>query len=325
MAVLGVLALGALIERLAGRVRWEVSLAVVFAIAVGTLARYDRRWAGSADRWAATEVLGGAGALGAVPARAVVLCSSDDTCGGAMFAQWVEGERPDVTVLPPRFLGDPSTWRRLDGASLAAASGTEAAPARGLHRRRGGCRWLIARARDRVRWEGDGIDVPWLTLSPGETPLLARVGAAEAADAAVDRDASRWVLPRDRRATGSGRGASGRWCSSPPGCARRPRRPVAGRPAVASGARGVARARRGVAQPRGDRGPRWGHLAAAVADDPEGARPAARSPPDMAQPRGVPRRERRRGGRSRGSPRGRASADRDVGDRERGGMYPPRV
>ncbi|MBP6833591.1 MAG: DUF2723 domain-containing protein [Deltaproteobacteria bacterium] len=194
MAVLGVLALGALIERLAGRVRWEVSLAVVFAIAVGTLARYDRRWAGSADRWAATEVLGGAGALGSLPARAVVLCNSDDTCGGAMFAQWVEGERPDVTVLPPRFLGDASTWRRLT-AHRSLLRRPQAAPARGsIDEWR--LRWLIAHARDRVRWEGDGIDVPWLTLSPGETPLLARVGAAEAADAAVDRDASRWVLPR---------------------------------------------------------------------------------------------------------------------------------
>ena len=194
MAVLGALALGALIERVGGRVRWELPVAAVLAVAAGTLARCDRRWAGSADRWAAAEVLGGAGALGTVPARAVVLCSSDDTCGGAMFAQWVEGERPDVTVLPPRFLGDPSTWRRLTErrSLLRPPQGT---PPRGsVDEWR--LRWLIARARDRVRWEGDGLDVPWLTLSPGETPLLARVGAAEPADASVDRDAAAWVLPR---------------------------------------------------------------------------------------------------------------------------------
>lgn len=47
-----------------------------------------------------------------------------------------------------------------------------------------------------MRWEGDGRAVPWLRLSPGETPVFARVGAAVAADEAVDREALRWVLPR---------------------------------------------------------------------------------------------------------------------------------
>jgi hypothetical protein len=191
LAVLASLALGALAARVA---RWELPTLGAAALAVAVRARCDARWGGAADGWAASELLGGAGALGAAPARAVVLCASDDACGGAMFAQWVEGERPDVTVLPQGFLDDPPTWRRLE-PRRALLRGAAVPAAQRLA-------WLVARGGERVRWEGDGRDVPWIPLAPGETPVFARVGAAATAD---DGAAARaWVRAH---APGDGVGA----------------------------------------------------------------------------------------------------------------------
>ena len=48
----------------------------------------------------------------------MVLCASDDLCGGALYAQHVEGERPDVTVLPRQHLAHPWTWRRIEARRL---------------------------------------------------------------------------------------------------------------------------------------------------------------------------------------------------------------
>lgn len=187
MAVLASLAVGTLLSRYAARWRAELPVVAAAAAALATLARVEPRWAGAADGWAASEVPGGAGGLGAVAVRSVVLCNGDDTCGGAMYAQWVEGERPDVTVLPQGSLHLPTTWRRLDARrSLIDRAGAPATED-------GRLRWLIARAGERARWEGDGRDVPWLPLTPGETPVFARVGTA---GGTADRDALGWVLPR---------------------------------------------------------------------------------------------------------------------------------
>lgn len=204
-AILAALALGVLLERLARRRAMELPLAAAAAaLTVVTLARRDARWAGAADGWAAGEVLGGAGALGAAPGRAVVLCASDDACGGAMYAQWAEGERPDVTVMPQSFLGDPATWRRLEVRRSLLRPPADAVAGAALDARR--LRWLLAHAAGRLRWEGDGRDAPGIVLTPGETPVFARVAADEgsAADAAVDRDAAAWVRAR---APGEGVGA----------------------------------------------------------------------------------------------------------------------
>ncbi|MGZ3453380.1 MAG: protein O-mannosyl-transferase family [Polyangiales bacterium] len=43
------------------------------------------------------------GALARVPPRALVVCDGDDLCGGALYAQLVEGARPDVVVVPRSF------------------------------------------------------------------------------------------------------------------------------------------------------------------------------------------------------------------------------
>lgn len=196
LAVLAAVALGAAFARFRGRPELPAALAV--ALSLVTLARVDPRWSGAADAWSASELVGGAGALGEVPARAVVLCGSDDTCGGSMFAQWVEGERPDVTVLPAGSLHLATTWRRLD----ARRARIDPAPAPTSRDAR--LRWLIGQAGERARWEGDGREVPWLPLAPGETPVFARVGTG---DGAADREAARWVLPRLPPLEGAGVGA----------------------------------------------------------------------------------------------------------------------
>ena len=48
------------------------------------------------------------GALAHLPPRALVVCDGDDVCGGMMYAQLVEGARPDVGVLPRPFAERPS-------------------------------------------------------------------------------------------------------------------------------------------------------------------------------------------------------------------------
>lgn len=44
-----------------------------------------------------------------LPPRSVVLCSSDTLCGGMLWSQYVEGDRPDVLALPRQHLWDRST------------------------------------------------------------------------------------------------------------------------------------------------------------------------------------------------------------------------
>ncbi len=203
LAVCGAAALGAMLRPLVARLGPRATAAGVVALAAVVLLRRDGAWAGRADGWVASEVLGGAGALGAVPVRSIVLCGSDDGCGGAMWAQWVEGERPDVTVLPRPHLGALWTWRRLQlRRSLLHRFAAPDVGQRGDAR----LRWLLASAPDRVRWEGDAHDAPGTALFAGETPVFARLTPSPD-DANADRDAVAWVASR-MPAT---RGAGARW------------------------------------------------------------------------------------------------------------------
>lgn len=60
------------------------------------------------------------GALARVPPRAIVICAGDDLCGGALYAQLVEGARPDVAVVPRDFVSAPTHLaRRLAGVTAA--------------------------------------------------------------------------------------------------------------------------------------------------------------------------------------------------------------
>jgi Protein of unknown function (DUF2723) len=186
------------------RARHAASLVAV-ALAVVALVRRDPAWAGAADGWSAPELLGGAGALGAVPSRALVLCGSDDLCGGSLYAQHVEGERPDVTVLPRPHLACPWTWRRLEARRFGervAPLGRDDTDGARLAR----TTMLLERFGDRVRWEGSGegespaIRARW-RFGSGETPALA---AIDAPVSDVDTNAARWVRERIPSKPGAG-------------------------------------------------------------------------------------------------------------------------
>jgi hypothetical protein len=171
--------------------------ALATALAVGAMAltvvRSDGAYAARADGWASTEILGGAGALGALPARSLVLCESDDLCGGALYAQIVEGERPDVTVLPRQHLADPSTWRRVRASVLGAPV---PAPVDGGDLRVARLRALLASFGPRVRWEpGETLDERLARITPGtaESPVLAALGTPVLE---VEQHTADWLAPR---------------------------------------------------------------------------------------------------------------------------------
>lgn len=171
------------------------SIVVFVALACAALAlwRADWAYAARADGWTASEVLGGAGALGEVPARALVLCESDDLCGVSLYAQLVEGERPDVVVLPRQHLADAPTWRRLRPEALGAVPPE---PAASTDLRVARLRALLARFGPRVRWEpGEIADerLARVTLGSAETPVLAAPGAPLGP---TDFEADRWLAAR---------------------------------------------------------------------------------------------------------------------------------
>ncbi|MEZ4407589.1 MAG: tetratricopeptide repeat protein [Polyangiales bacterium] len=126
---------------------------------------------------------------------------SDDLCGVSMYAQWVEGERPDVVVLPRQHLGEPTTWRRLD-----ATRALTRVPRGGSGRQR--LAWVVSRLGPRVRWEGadDADRVLTARVGGGESPVLGVVGAPPGAS---DDDAVAWVASRVAGVSGKGARAVG--------------------------------------------------------------------------------------------------------------------
>ncbi len=184
--------------------QWGVGALALAALVHGAT-RGDARFVARADGWSPTEILGGAGALGLVPPRAVVLCQSDDLCGGAMYAQYVEGERPDVSVLPRQHLWDAATWRRLrmpDALRAAAPSvvGRAHHEANALR-----LRWLAATFRGQIRWQPGAIDEEQLArvrLGTGESPVLATTDGVVRPS---DLDAWSWLAPRTTEGTWSRR------------------------------------------------------------------------------------------------------------------------
>ncbi len=189
------------------RVRHAAAM-VAFALGAAALLRRDASWAGAADGWSAPELLGGPGALGAVPPRTLVLCGSDDLCGGSLYAQHVEGERPDVTVLPRSHVGCAWTWRRIEAkrfGEVVPAVGDDDSESTKIER----LMMLLTRYSDRMRWEGSGegerpeIRARW-RFGTGESPVLSAPGATVGD---VDAQAERWVLDR----LPPERGAGARW------------------------------------------------------------------------------------------------------------------
>jgi len=203
LAVLAALPLAALDRRLAATRGRLLPVVLGALVMCATVAWRDPAWPAVADGWTADEVL--AGAVSEVPPRALVLCASDDLCGVSAYAQWVAGERPDVTVLPRQHLAFPWTWRRLRAERFGERVdpvGRDGDPAAAVAR----THLLLSRFGDRVRWEGSGegehpsVRARW-RFGSGETPVLARV---EAPVTDIDRTAARWVTERVAPSRGAG-------------------------------------------------------------------------------------------------------------------------
>lgn len=188
-----------------GRLAALVPVVVAAGVIPLTLLRADGAYAARGDGWSETEILQGGGALGAVPPRAIVLCESDDLCGGALYAQYIEGERPDVTVLPRQHLADGPTWRRF----RARVPWHRVEPAwtglTGEHLRVARLRWLVAVGHEQLRWEQGEITDERLArvhLGSGESPVLA---SPDAPVSDVDRGVNAWLAHRDVRGEGGRR------------------------------------------------------------------------------------------------------------------------
>ena len=190
---------GAALARRAGP-RVETGIAALcIALAALALVRTDFDYAARADGHSESEILLGGGALAATPVRAIVLCESDDLCGGALYAQYVEGERPDVAVAPRQHLGDGPTWRRI---ALRIGDNRNAPGAERETR----LRWIVSTFPERVRWEQGEVDdqrIARVHLFSGESPVLAAIDSADAGDS--DLGARGWFARRDARGAGGRR------------------------------------------------------------------------------------------------------------------------
>lgn len=203
LVVLAAVGLARLVAAAPARLRGPAGALVGLAVMGHALARADLTWAGHHDGFAVSELLLGPGALGRVPVRAVVLCASDDLCGAGLYAQWVEGERPDVVMLPRQHLALPFTWQRLDPRrTLARRSGDQRTGQDALRRARLGL--LAARFAGRLRYEGGDLDGPITALGAAETPCLAdpAQNTAERVETTLDFVTRR--LPPDPSSRGIG-------------------------------------------------------------------------------------------------------------------------
>jgi hypothetical protein len=95
---LGILACAA-IERMPSP---SVAALVATIAVLGVAPRLSAELAGDEGRLV-PELWTVPGALSRAPPRAIVVCDGDDLCGGALYAQLVEGARPDVLVVPRSF------------------------------------------------------------------------------------------------------------------------------------------------------------------------------------------------------------------------------
>jgi hypothetical protein len=144
----------------------------------------------------------------AVPPRAVILCSGDNLCGGLLWAQYVEGSRPDVVALPRQHLWDVATLHaRLDrhapdlvrdtpvpprGLTLAAAVAL-LGRGRDVYWERGGDEGDLRSARSEARLE---LDAPVALLHLGGERRSVEV-ARDELSVAVERWYGRQVPPDD--------------------------------------------------------------------------------------------------------------------------------
>jgi hypothetical protein len=124
-------------------------------------------------------------ALERLPARALVLCTSDDLCGLGLYLGAVEGRRPDVGVVPRQHLWNDGVLVRALGRSHGSTLRAALDAGRGVAPR---LARLAADGQHTVFWEvGSGIDLPLafgqgrppFDYGPGASPPLARVGPGD--------------------------------------------------------------------------------------------------------------------------------------------------
>lgn len=150
LAVFAGVGAGELVARLARHRRASSVLLAGLALVVGVTQSSVHV---DVDRDGADALLGGAGVLGALPPRAIYVCTSDDACASALFARYAVGERPDLDVVVAQHLWEPTERAKL--RAIALGLGTDR-PAEPTERARLAAAALIALAsvRDRpVRFE----------------------------------------------------------------------------------------------------------------------------------------------------------------------------
>lgn len=184
------------------RTRGALTALCALVVLVATASRADLSYAGAREGWTAVEVYGGPGAIGAAPPRAVILCESDELCGGSLYARLCEGERPDVVVMPRQHLWDRTTWRRLRVALGRPAPDRSQPRAADETLRVRRLRAVLNVFGPRVRWEqGDRADerLAAIALAPSESPALATPVIARSPADPIEAlpDVSRWIASRE--------------------------------------------------------------------------------------------------------------------------------
>lgn len=177
---------------------WRVLAAGVATVAAAFPLAAGLTWAGPG--YGPASIMAEALAL---PPRAAVLCSSDSLCGGLLWAQYVEGDRPDVVALPRQHLWDEATLRgrfsrhapellgRAPGGLALGRAVALLERGREVFWERGGDEGELGRVRPDSELTLDA-PVPLFRLDGEPRPVDRRLGELEAA---VDRWYGRPVPP----------------------------------------------------------------------------------------------------------------------------------
>lgn len=171
-----------LAERMIGRGASSAGRAALVAGALGSMAVAPAAFAGASGKLGpgAAAAAWTRAALASAPPRALVLTATDDLSSGALYAQRVEGMRPDLTLLARPRLAEgeavvaAAAW---SGGALLSESDARAWAAQPERSRRRDARALLARVVAHelrvgtILWEPGDDPPPSGALTPG-TPLF---------------------------------------------------------------------------------------------------------------------------------------------------------